>query len=303
MTQTRLAHAKINLFLDICGRREDGYHLIRSIMHAVSLHDEVSLTSRRRADGEPQFRLTCSNPAVPCNEKNLAWSAAEAFFAAVGAPSDVALDIHIDKNIPMAAGMAGGSTDAAAVLKCLNTWAKAPWPNAWAGPFSHNDLCRLGLSLGADVPFCLAGGTKLVSGIGEILQPCPTLPSCFVVTACDGEGVSTPAAYRALDELYGGFAVGAYEGHEERLSCLMQAMAEGNLDGVGQYAFNLFESVILPHHSEARQLKDYFAEQGATLSMMSGSGPSVLGLFKSRDMAEAARDGLAARGVAVHLCE
>ena len=303
MKQTRQAYAKINLFLDVCGRREDGYHLIRSIMHTASLCDEVSLTPRKRVDGEPQFRLTCSNPAVPCNEKNLAWRAAEAFFAKVGAPSDIALDIHIEKNIPMAAGLAGGSTDAAAVLKALNTWAKAPWPNAWAGPLSQNELCRLGLTLGADVPFCIRGGAALVSGVGEVLQPCPTLPSCFVVVACDGEGVSTPAAYRALDEMYGGFAPGAYRWQEERLASLVKAMAEGSLAGVGEYAFNLFESVILPHHAEARQLKDYFAQQGATLSMMSGSGPSVLGVFERREDAAAARDGLVSRGVAAYLCE
>ena len=303
MKQTRPAYAKINLFLDICSRREDGYHLIRSVMHAISLHDEVSLSPRKRADGEERVRLTCSNPAVPCDGTNLACRAAEAFFAAVGAGSDVALDIHIQKNIPMAAGMAGGSTDAAAVLKGLNDWAKAPWPNVWAGPLSMNELCRVGLKLGADVPFCIRGGASLVGGIGEILEPCPALPPCFVVVACDGEGVSTPAAYRALDEMYGNFAPEAYAWHNERLSCLMQAMAEKDLSGVGTYAFNLFESVILPHHNEARGLKEYFAEQGATLSMMSGSGPSVFGLFAHREAAQAACDGLVARGVTAHLCE
>ena len=302
MKQTKLAYAKINLFLDIRSRREDGYHLIRSIMHAVSLHDEVSLTPRKQEAGEPRIRLTCSNPAVPCDGTNLACRAAEAFFAAVG-DTDTALDIHIQKNIPMAAGLAGGSTDAAAVLKGLNDWAKAPWPNVWAGPLSVNELCRVGLKLGADVPFCIRGGASLVGGVGEILEPCSALPHCYVVVACDGAGVSTPAAYRALDETYGNFAPGAYAAHEEKLSCLMQAMRENDLGGVGEHAFNLFESVILPHHNEARGLKEYFTEQGATLSMMSGSGPSVFGLFADREAAQRACDGLVARGVAAHLCE
>lgn len=295
MTQTQKAKAKINLFLDVAGRREDGYHLIRSIMHTVSLHDDVTLTRRPRADGEPAMRLTCSDPRVPCDQTNLACRAATAFYAATGTGSDVALDIHIQKNIPMAAGMAGGSSDAAAVLAGLNAWAEKPLP--------LGELCRVGLSLGADVPFCLVGGAKLISGIGEIMEDCPMLPPCFVVVACDGPGVSTPAAYRALDEMYGGFAPAVYRCHEGRLATLMQAMSEGSLGGVGEYAFNIFESVILPHHTEARQLKEYFAEQGAALSMMSGSGPSVMGIFADRSAAQTACDGLTARGVSAHLCE
>ncbi len=306
MELTRNAYAKINLFLDITGRRADGYHTITGVMQAVSLCDRVTvaveepvgraLCSLGACPGRAErIVLTCTNPTLPTDARNLAWRAAEAFFAATGRGCR-RLTIHIDKHIPAAAGLAGGSTDAAAVLSALNT--------LFDEPLTPQALGAVGLTLGADVPFCLCGGTHLTEGIGEVLTPMAPLPPCRVIVACAGEGISTPAAYRALDERYGQFAPGAYHPENARLRELTDALARGDSEGICAHVFNLFESVILPTHDTARAIKRTLTEAGARTAMMSGSGPSVFGIFHpdSGDDIRALR-ALEAQGIPAWVCE
>ncbi len=307
MTATVEAHAKINLFLDITGRRTDGYHTITGVMQAVSLADRVTVTVEEpvgkhvcvlgpRPGMAEQITLTCSDPTLPTDRKNLAWRAAEAFFAATGRGCR-RLCIDINKHIPAAAGMAGGSTDAAAVLRALN--------ELFEYPLTEEALRAVGLKLGADVPFCLAGGTQLTEGVGEVLTPIAPLPDCAILVACAGEGVSTPAAYGALDGMYGHFATEAYAPHYAVRDELIAALTAGNLDGVADCAFNLFESVILPERPMAVRIRDVMRKSGAVLSMMSGSGPSVFGLFRRGEEGRLALavETLRAMGVESFVCE
>ncbi len=305
MEMTINAYAKINLFLDMTGRRADGYHTISGVMQAVSLCDCVTVSIEEptgmhlcpmgpRPGAAEEIRLTCSNPDLPTDAKNLAWRAAEAFFAATGRGCRRLL-IHIDKHIPAAAGMAGGSTDAAAVLVALN--------RLFDHPLTDAALCDAGVKLGADVPFCIMGGTQKTEGIGEMLTPLAPLPDCDILVACAGEGVSTPAAYRALDALYGNFAPEAYSPRRAELEAQIKALAAGDIGGVCDNAFNIFESVILPQHPTATFIKETMQRHGAVLSMMSGSGPSVFGIFKSSSPALAAAEAaLADAGIPAWVC-
>lgn len=295
VTLTLSASAKINLFLDITGRRPDGYHTISGVMQSVSLADTVTLTLTPVADGEvPRHTLTCSNPDLPTDGKNLGLRAAEAFFRVTGT-GNTHLHIHIEKQIPAAAGMAGGSTNAAAVLKGLN--------ELMGYPLTHEELCRIGLTLGADVPFCLTGGAQITEGVGEILTPCAPLPSCHLVVACAGEGVSTPAAYRKLDEMYGCFDGTAYTPKSDALAAQLNALKSGDLGGAGKHAYNIFESVVLPAHTKAGHIKSILKDAGAVFAMMSGSGPSVFGVFEDERAAHAAAEQLRREHIPAWVCE
>ena len=287
MKATIKAYAKINLFLDITGRRPDGYHTITGVMQAISLHDEVTVEVIEGSG----ITLTCSEPSLPTDEKNLGWRAARAYLDATGL--DLAVRIHIDKHIPAAAGMAGGSTDAAAVLRAMN--------ELCGTPLTEDALRRVGLSLGADVPFCLAGGTHLTEGVGEVLTPIAALSDCDIVVACAGEGVSTPAAYKALDEMYHSFDGTVYAPHYSRLDALRAALTDTDLDGVARNAYNVFESAVLPVRPVAAGIRDTLTDSGALLAMMSGSGPSVFGLF-TRGEAQNALDALTGAGIPAWLC-
>lgn len=265
------ALAKINLFLDITGRRPNGYHTLTGVMQSVSLADRV--TVEITCGDADEVHLTCSDHALPTDRGNLAFRAAELFLDAakdtVRPPLSVC--IHIEKHIPYPAGLAGGSTDAAAVLRGLN--------HLMGAMFTTEALESLGARLGADVPFCIRGGTCITEGIGDILTPCPALPACDILIACAGEGVSTPEAYRALDTAFGGFAENLYRPHLDELDRLLASLGDGSLHGIGEHSFNLFESVILPRHSTAGRLLDKLRAGGAVCARMSGSGPSVFGLF------------------------
>ena len=306
MKTTLSAPAKINLFLDITARRPDGYHEISGVMQSVSLCDTVTLEVTEptgmylcslgsHTAGAESITLTCSNPHLPTDSRNLAWRAAEKFFAATGRGCK-SLSIHIEKRIPAAAGMAGGSTDAAAVLVGLN--------DLFDHPLTPAALCEAGLTLGADVPFCIMGGAQITEGIGETLTPITPMPACELVVACGGEGVSTPAAYKALDTLYGGFDPAAYTPRTRELSALKSALWQGNLTALCGSVFNLFESAVLPHRPVARQIKESLLSSGAITAMMSGSGPSVFGVFPKGDgAAERAREALTALGIPAWVCE
>lgn len=285
MIVTELAYAKINLYLDVFPPREDGYHDIKSIMHTVSLADTVTVDTDCS-----EIVLTCTNASLPTDSKNLAYRAAELFFRASGIPCGAR--IHIEKKIPVAGGLAGGSADAAAVLRALNA--------AFGCHMEADTLAAIGAELGADVPFCTVGGCALCTGIGEIITPLPSLRKTICVIANGGEGVSTPDAYKRLDKMYG-------EGLTDNggnIDAVISSLQSGDLSSLCHEAFNIFESAVLPCHSTAGKLKDIMSKSGAVLSMMSGSGPSVFGLFESRTDADKAADEIRSiKGTVAHICK
>ena len=305
MKMTVPAFAKINLFLDITGRRADGYHEIQGVMQAISLCDTVTVEVTEpvgkylcvmgpRPGTAECITLTCTNPDLPTDRRNLAWRAAEAFFSATGYGCRNLL-IHIEKNIPAAAGMAGGSTDAAAVLTALN--------ELFEYPLTTEELCGVGLKMGADIPFCIRGKAQITEGIGDVLTPIAPMPDCDIVVACGGEGVSTPAAYKALDALYGDFAPAAYTPRRDELDALKKSLIAGDISSICGSMFNLFEAVVLPERPVARAIRETLREAGAMAAMMSGSGPSVFGIFPKGDgSAERARAALEAQGIPAWVC-
>ncbi len=265
------ARAKINLYLDILSRRENGYHNILSVMQSVELCDTVTLTRLPAGSG---IRVETDAEELPNDRHNLAYRAAEKFSAILGQMPDV--HIAIEKRIPMAAGLAGGSTDAAAVLRGLNLLYDTRAP--------REKLCELGATMGADIPFCVVGGAFVAEGIGERLTPCQALPiDQWLVIACGGEGISTPDAYHALDEAHGNFDVPREGG--VRFAALRNALNTGDIVGVRDHMYNIFEEVVLPTHSTAPCLIAAMKESGAQAAMMSGSGPSVFGLFADEQSA------------------
>ena len=278
------AYAKINLFLDIESLREDGYHNILSLMQSVSLHDTVTVGFQ--ASKEKEISISCSDPSVPCDCKNLAYKAADIY------PISGKISIAIEKRIPMSAGLAGGSADAAAVLVALNSLSESP--------MSIDDLKALGNKLGADVPFCIESGSCVAMGTGDILKKAPSMPNCTIVIAKKGEGMSTPSAYRALDEKYNRF-----DGYSPEAQKLDSLIAPDNYIDLGIYSkglFNIFESVVEPCRPCVTELKRILVSNGAKAAMMSGSGTSVFGLFDNEDDAKRAVEALQDCGSVAHLC-
>lgn len=272
-TLTLAAHAKINLFLDVVGRRADGYHDIESVMQTVSLADTVTV-SVSDGRGEPAISLTVSDPRIPSDGRNLAWRAAEKIISVSGVRDSIS--INIEKRIPAAGGLAGGSTDAAAVFSALNA--------LYGSPIESDTLIRIGAELGADIPFCLVGGTVETLGIGERLTPLSPIPDCDILIVRPHETVSTAEAYGKID------ALPALPPHPS-LSDMKDAIASGRLDDIARAAYNIFEKTMSPD-SEIHMIKRALDERGAAMSMMSGSGATVFGIFSDRDDADAASDAL-----------
>lgn len=283
MTKVRLkAYAKINLHLDVVSKYGNGYHEVRTVMQTISLCDDVEVGLSE--DGKNSIR--CDIPSVPTDERNIAWRAADAFFEASGIRGGA--NIKIVKRIPMAAGMAGGSADGAAVLRALN--------KLCGYPLSEEALLSLGGRLGADVPFCIRGGTGYADGIGAALHYFPEMPVCHIVAACGKEGVSTPWAYSTLDAKYSDFADGAYT--PVSVEPLRSAFESGNTADIAKNMYNIFEGAIEPERPEVTTIKSLMLESGAIGAMMSGSGPSVFGIFDTEDGAMAALKRLGGEGVA-----
>ena len=283
------ANAKINLYLNVISKRENGYHNIVSLMQTVSLCDLVSVEFRPSAHTQITLRAS-GNAAMPTDCRNLAWRAAEKYLEATGQSGEVL--ISIEKHIPMAAGLAGGSADAAAVLRALN--------RLCGSHLSVEALCELGGKLGADVPFCIVGGGALVEGIGERLTQIDSMPGSILVVACMGEGVSTPIAYAKLDDTYCNFTSPApKDPRVERLLCAIKA---GDLSGSYGDLFNLFEEVVPQMQGEVDKVKDCMVGHGALRAMMSGSGPSVFGVFPDSLSAQAACEAIKAMGGQAFVC-
>ncbi len=281
-------YAKINLHLDITGIMENGYHSVNTVMHSLSLCDTVVLT--RRADSE--YTVKCDVSAVPVGNDNLAVRAALLYKQAVSCACGA--DIYIEKRIPMAAGLAGGSADAAAVLRGMN--------ELCGDPLSEEELCAIGSRLGADVPFCVCVSAAYATGKGDLLHPFPSMPDCTVVVACGGEGVSTPEAYGMLDRLYGGFAVGC--GYVPRdMSALRESAERGDVISLAKSMYNIFEEPVLSVRPVAAGLRSILLENGAIGAMMSGSGPSVFGIFTDEKSALRAAEAIKQTGVTPHVCK
>lgn len=285
---TLRACAKINLYLDMVGRMDNGYHEIRSVMQSIGLYDKISFTLLPAGKG---IKITSPCRDMPCDRRNLAYRAAEAFGEMTGIHPDV--EIHIEKHIPMAAGMAGGSSDAAIVLRGLN--------RIFHTGKRVEELCALGKTLGADVPFCILGGAAIAGGVGEKLTPCAPLPAGLsIVVACGGSPVYTPAAYRDLDAKYGDFS--SRRGNTERFDALVSALSAGDGRSAGACMYNIFEEVVLPAHDMAPLLLQTMREGGAMGAMMSGSGPTAFGLFETESAAGAMADRIAAEfGIAAEV--
>ena len=283
-TVNEKAYAKINLHLDVTGRAENGYHLVHNVMQTLSLHDDLTI---EETEGE-EILLSCNLPEVPCDGRNLAHRAAMLYRERTGYVTG--LRIHIEKRIPMAAGMAGGSADGAALLRGLNRMAKTP--------LSVEELCALGAKLGADVPFCIVGGTAFADGLGEKLHAFPRMPHGYLVCACEGEGVSTPWAYGLLDEEYEGFRNRAPQPMER----LRHACERGDLSGVGDALYNIFEEPVLARRPVAKQVLTLLRACDPKGAMMSGSGPSVFALFDRKEEAERGAALLRSHGFRAYLC-
>ncbi len=277
-------YAKINLHLDVTGIMENGFHCVNNIMQSVSLCDTVTL--KMREDGI--ITVDCDIEGVPKNESNLAYRAARLFCER--AKASVGADIYIEKNIPMAAGLAGGSADAAATLKGMNELCGAP--------LSQDELCAIGSELGSDIPFCIVGGAAFADGKGDILHPFPKMPDCIIVVACGGEGVSTPQAYRMLDQKYDSFC--SYTPVDT--SALRSAAERGDIVDIAKNTFNIFEQPVLAVRPVAAAIKKAMTDGGAIRAMMSGSGPSVFGIFDSDEAAEQAARIIAKMGVTPYIC-
>ena len=265
------AHAKINLTLDITGRRSDGYHTLSTIMQSVSLHDHVTVALGRGTAGD--IRIACDKPRIPCDHRNLAYRAADAFFHASGILNPGTF-IDIEKRIPSQAGLGGGSSDAAAVLYALNLM--------FDGPFTGETLLQIGAAIGADVPFCLTGGTQLAEGIGDTLFSLPAMPPIPIVIVKPPFSSSTAEAYYAADSV---------SLCHPSAQTAAEALRNGSLSALAASLGNSFESVVAPE--EIAALKRRFCESGAIGSGMSGSGTAVFGLFASPAAAEMCRGAMA----------
>ena len=286
---TERANAKINLFLSVGKRRADGYHDLVSAMQTLSLCDTLTI---QYLPGEfTKIRLEISGAdGLPTDCRNLAYRAVEAFLKKTGRRGEV--EIKLTKRIPMAAGLGGGSADAAAVLRGLN--------KLCGHPLSKETLCALGETLGADVPFCILGGCAYATGVGDRLTPLASLPQDLVfVVACGGEGVSTKEAYGLIDESREANKAFSQVPAPDAFSDLL---AKEDLDLVLPYFSNDFEGVIEHLRPTVTEIKTAMKNRGATFAMMSGSGPSVFGIFPDLQSGDAACKEFESRGIAAFLC-
>ena len=280
MQITVLAHAKLNLTLDITGVRPDGYHLLDMVVQSLDLADTVNLSP----NDSGEIKLRPGDRRLPEDAGNIAFKAAELFYAAWGRPCP-GLKITIKKRIPLAAGLGGGSADAAAVLLGLNRLHLAP--------FTLGQLEDMALELGADVPLCLTGGTLEAEGVGGILSPLPDLPPCWFVLVRPGEKPSTGEMYRRYDALE--------DGRHPDTEAAIGAVCGGDLEELGRSIYNVFEGVW--QSTEMDTARRMLKEAGALGAALSGSGPTLFGLFDEKDKASKAADVLENAFEDVLVCE
>lgn len=278
------AYAKINLFIDVLSKREDGFHDIATVMHTVSLADDITVSLAGM--GKRGVRIILDgNRRLPTDSKNLAVAAANMFLDRACINAEVT--IKLTKRIPISSGLAGGSTDAAATLRAMN--------KLFRRPFADKVLFSMAAELGSDVPYCLIGGTAFCEGRGERITRLPTNLTLHTVIAVAGEHVSTPRAYAALDEIFSDFEIGGKDTSKEMLSDVIKSSKSGVL--VPSSLYNIFEAAVLPMCDRARAIKEELLSLGASCALMSGSGPSVFGVFRDEDEARSAETKLRGEGI------
>lgn len=260
------AFAKINLGLDVLGKREDGYHEVRMIMQTIRIYDQLDM----RKSVEPGIHLTTNKKYIPVDENNLVWRAAKLMMDTCGIMEGVS--IHLHKVIPVAAGMAGGSSDAAATLVGMN--------RLFHCGLSKEKLMELGVQIGADVPYCVLRGTALAEGIGEKLTVLPPMPDCWILIGKPGISVSTKYVYTTLD-------LNTDTVHPD-IDGMKKALEDGNLYGITERMGNVLQDVTIPAYPEVERIKEQMKALGAVNAMMSGSGPTVFGIFDNEEKAQEA---------------
>lgn len=250
------AFAKINISLDVVGKRDDGYHLLKMIMQNIELYDILKFNTI-----EDEIKIECNKTYIPTDERNLVYKSAKLFMDTYNIKNGI--KIYINKNIPVSAGLAGGSTDAAATLIAMN--------KIYNKNLSKEQLCELGLKIGADVPYCIMGGTALCEGIGEKITRLPQFKGHILVLVKPNFGISTKDVYKSLDinKIY----------KHPNTKKLIEAIEKNDIKYISENMKNVLENVTLRKHIILRNVKDSMIAMGALGSMMSGSGPSVFGFF------------------------
>ena len=276
------AYAKINLSLDVLDKRQDGYHDVKMILHAISLHDDIKITL---GTGKP-WEILCDNPEIPTNEENLCYKAAKVYYETTGKDPN-GITIEITKRIPIQAGLGGGRADAAAVLKALNRHD--------GNRFELGELCNLAERVGSDVPFCVLGGTALAEGRGEELTALPGLPPCVFVVCKPDFSNPTAELYSKLDCM----TIASRPKTEE----MIQALQNGNLEAVCKLLKNVFEPVVAEEHLEIRRMETVLRDCGALGAVMTGSGSAVYGIFPDFELAAMASMTLMERGYQTFLAQ
>lgn len=268
------AMAKVNLGLDVLRRRENGYHDVKMVMQTVDLYDTLTLSKIDKG-----IVITTNTGELPLDEDNLIFKAAKLLLEYTDKKAGVS--ICLDKQIPIAAGMAGGSTDAAATLLGLN--------ELYNLDLTKEALAEIGVKIGADVPYCIYGGTYLSEGIGEVLTKLPDAPDCYVVIAKPEIGVSTKYVYENLH-------IETVEKHPD-IDGMIDAIKKGSLDGVAKKMENVLETVTIKRYPEIETMKKCLLKNGAESALMSGSGPTVFGIFKDENIAKQALSKLQKTGL------
>lgn len=270
------ALAKINLGLDVIGRRENGYHDVRMVMQTIYLYDDVTI----RKTENPGIVVKTNLSFLPVNDDNIAYKAARMLIEEFGIESGV--EITLEKHIPVAAGLAGGSSNAAAVLVGMN--------QIFDLKLSQKDLMERGVKLGADVPYCVMRGTVLAEGIGEILSPLPPMPKCYILIAKPGINVSTKVVYEKLDSK-------PIENHPD-IDAIIDGLEQNDIYKVAASLGNVLEAVTIEDYPVIEEIKDAMKKAGAINAMMSGSGPTVFGIFDDKKVAKAAKETIKDMGIA-----
>ncbi|MBQ9277825.1 MAG: 4-(cytidine 5'-diphospho)-2-C-methyl-D-erythritol kinase [Lachnospiraceae bacterium] len=297
------AYAKINLALDVLRRRPDGYHDVKMIMQNISLYDELTfcvddeeikkytdISAGKKNNGANKdndknsfvnykITLTANSDKVPTDERNLIYKAVKLMFEQYNIDADI--KIHLEKHIPVEAGMAGGSTDCAAAIKAVN--------ELFSLGLSEKEMMDIGVKLGADVPFCIMARTALSEGIGEKLSPLEPLPSCYILVAKPPISVSTGMVYKNLK-------CDCLKSHPD-VDGMIEELSKGSLTGVAERMDNVLETVTVVLHPEIEELKNIMKEKGALNSIMSGSGPTVFGLFDDKAKADLAKEFIISKGI------
>lgn len=258
------AFAKINLTLDVLGKRPDGYHDLKSVMQTISIRDDIEID----VDTDKPWVLTCDKENVPTDERNLAWKAAKVFYEHTKLET-TGLEIRITKRIPMEAGMGGGSADAGAVLRALN--------KHYGEPLSILALAELGSLVGSDVPFCTLCGTAMVEGRGERLRKLSNIPDCCFVVCKPEFSSSTPELYKKIDEV----AIAKRPDH----SAMESALLAGDLGKIAENIYNVFDPIVTQDHLELNYIKSIFNSYGSIAQQMTGSGSAVFAIVPDFEFA------------------